>query len=84
MKKVVKDIFGRNVPVIPFLTFATTDSKYFQNIGYGEAVYRLNAVDMNKSESKSIHGYDERISIDSYEKYIKFMITFIKETNNLL
>jgi len=84
LKKVVKDVFGRDTAVIPFLTFATTDSKYFQNIGYGDAVYRLNAVDMNKSESQSIHGYDERIPIDSYERYIKFMITFMKESNNLL
>jgi carboxypeptidase PM20D1 len=83
LEKVVKDVFGRDTPVIPFLTFATTDSKYFQNIGYGDAVYRLNAVDMNKSESQSIHGYDERIPIDSYERYIKFMIMFIKESNNL-
>ena len=39
---------------------------------------------MNKSEFGGIHGYDEHISIDGYEKYIKVMMTFIKESNNLI
>lgn len=82
LKKVVKDIFGRDVPVIPLLSFVATDSRHFQYIGYGEAVYRFNGVDVDKSEFEGIHGYDERISIDSYEKQIKFLMTFIKESNN--
>ena len=82
MKKVVQDIFGRDVPVIPLLSFVATDSRHFQYIGYGEAVYRFNGVDVDKSEFEGIHGYDERISLDSYEKQIKFLMAFIKESNN--
>ena len=29
LEKVVKDVFGRDVPVIPFLTVATTDFQTF-------------------------------------------------------
>ena len=70
------------MPVIPFLAFVATDSRHFQYIGYGEAVYRFNGVDVNQSEFQGIHGYDERLSIDSYEKQIKFLMAFIKESNN--
>ena len=82
LKKNVQDIFGRDLPVIPFLAFVATDSRHFQYIGYGEAVYRFNGVDVDQSEFQGIHGYDERLSIDSYEKQIKFLMAFIKESNN--
>lgn len=82
LQKVVQDIFGSDVPVIPLLSFVATDSRHFQYIGYGEAVYRFNSVDVDKSEFEGIHGYDERISVDSYEKQIKFLMTFIKGSNN--
>ena len=47
-----------------------------------KSVYRFNGVDVDQSEFQGIHGYDERLSIDSYEKQIKFLMAFIKESND--
>lgn len=81
--KLIKDTFGENVSAIPWLTFGGTDSKYFQNSGYGEAVYRFNPVMLGPSEIKGVHGYDEHVPVEIYEKYVKFMILLIMDSNNL-
>lgn len=82
IEKLTKEVFGENVPIIPFVGFGGTDTKHFQNIGYGEAFYRWNPVNITSDIIKGMHGYDEKLPIGSYKNFIKFMIMFIKETNN--
>ena len=82
IEKLTKEVFGENVPIIPFIGFGGTDTKHFQNIGYGEAFYRWNPVNITSDIIKGMHGYDEKLPVNSYENFIKFMILFIKETNN--
>ena len=83
IENLTKEVFGDTVPIIPFIGFGGTDSKHFQNVGYGEAFYRYNPTNVTMDVIKGMHGYDEKLPISSYENFIKFMILFMKNTNNL-
>jgi len=55
--------------VVPSLLTATTDTRHYVDLA--ENHYRFHGVLMDASQANSIHGTDEYISVESYEKSIE-------------
>ncbi|GAA2022862.1 M20 family peptidase [Agromyces tropicus] len=60
----------------PYLMMAATDSRHFHR--YAPAVYRFAPLAMTAAQRASIHGVDERVTIDSLERGERFHRTLIR------
>ena len=67
-----------NAVVIPFMTIGGTDSQFFQ--AKGVDCYGIIPVLVNESDIQTMHGIDERISIQNYMFGIKVAYNSIKKT----
>ena len=67
ISQAVSDLYP-DVLVTPSLLTATTDTRHY--IDLADDLYRFHGMMMLSSQTSSIHGTDEFISIDSYEKTI--------------
>ncbi|MBN8703634.1 MAG: M20 family peptidase [Bacteroidetes bacterium] len=65
--------------VAPSLFIAASDSKHYLNVA--ENIYRFLPLVTTGEELKQIHGENERISIDNYQKCILFYQQLIKNSN---
>ena len=79
LHRTIKEIFG-DIIVAPGLVVATTDSRYYQNIS--KNIYRFMPIKLFSSDISMIHGYNERISTDSYLDMIQFYIHLIKNSDD--
>ncbi|MFQ3547237.1 MAG: M20/M25/M40 family metallo-hydrolase [Termitinemataceae bacterium] len=75
LTKALKQTFPSAVP-IPFLVTATTDSRHYASLC--RAVYRFGPLELPPEEIDRIHGHDERISIENFQKGILFYMTLIQ------
>ena len=75
MHTTIKQIFN-DVIVAPGLVIATTDSRYYQDIS--KDIYRFIPIKLSLEDLSMIHGYNEKISIDSYFLMVQFYIQLIK------
>ena len=69
--KVISDAIGEIYPeavVAPSLLTATTDTRHYVELA--KDLYRFHGMLMDAGQASSIHGTDEYITIDSYEKVI--------------
>ena len=74
LKKTVKQIHG-NIPVTPYLMIGGTDSCFYENVC--ENILRIGPFKMSMEALGSIHGTNEKISIESLEGGVKFFIQLI-------
>ncbi len=73
----IKQLFPGAV-VSPYLVLGGTDSKHFVKLS--ESVFRFIPVTLKTEDLKRMHGTNERISLDAYDKHIKFFILLIQKT----
>ncbi|MBF0397204.1 MAG: M20/M25/M40 family metallo-hydrolase, partial [Desulfobacterales bacterium] len=78
IKKTVKQIFP-DVIAAPALVIVATDSRYFMDLS--KDVYEFLPIWLKKEDFPRLHGTNERISIDNYEKIVRFYIQLIKNSN---
>ncbi|MDR2740546.1 MAG: M20/M25/M40 family metallo-hydrolase [Treponema sp.] len=57
-------------PALPFLMVATTDSRHYQGLAKG--IFRFSPHKLNPEELALIHGHDERISVENFDRGIRF------------
>lgn len=67
--------------ISPYLVTGGTDARYFENLT--ENVYRFLFNYADPDDIKRIHSVDERISIDNYNKIIRFYYLMMKNTSSL-
>eukprot|EP01132_Coremiostelium_polycephalum_P005551 gene5551-6913_t len=79
VKKSLKKIFGNNINVVGGLMFANTDTRHYWNVSPN--LYRIIPAINTAADFGTIHGYNERISIDSYLNAIKFYKKLILQFN---
>jgi carboxypeptidase PM20D1 len=60
-------------PALPFLMVATTDSRHYQ--GLAKSIFRFSPHRLNPEELARIHGHDERISVENFNRGIRFYET---------
>jgi carboxypeptidase PM20D1 len=77
IKKTISEIYPETL-ISPYLVLGATDSRHFNNIS--ENIYRFSAIKLNKENIKSIHGLNERISAEEFEKSIHFYYQLIRNS----
>ncbi len=63
------------VLVSPYLVLGATDGRYYYSIS--ENVFRFSPIPLQKDDLKRIHGINERISIEGFQKSVNFYATLI-------
>jgi carboxypeptidase PM20D1 len=66
-----------DVPVLPFLMLATTDSRHYQKMS--PHIFRFNPLILNPQELSLIHGHDERISLENLEYCLNFYTALMEQ-----
>ena len=64
------------MPVSPSLVLGGTDSKHYAQIA--DDAYRFNPVRFEEDDRTRVHGIDERIGVDTYEKVPPFYVALIR------
>ena len=68
-----------DVIVAPSLLVAATDSRHFA--GLSDNVYRFAPLQLTQQDISRLHGIDERISVEDYERCVKFYIQLIRNSH---
>jgi carboxypeptidase PM20D1 len=63
MSKTVAAVFPDAVP-LPFIMTAATDSRHYQALA--EGIFRFSPMRLSPDDMSSIHGHDERISLENF------------------
>jgi len=69
LHKTIRQLYPDTL-VAPFLTVTATDSRHF--IAPENNVYRFSPLPVNKEDLKRIHGLNERIAIEDFNKVVAF------------
>lgn len=69
LQKTASQIFPEAI-VAPALMVGATDSRHYTELS--DNIYRFSPVHLLNSELKLIHGINERVSIENYERLIRF------------
>jgi len=77
VKAAVKETFGDDVPVLPFLLMAGADAKHYVALARGR-VYRFCPLVLGPDELQLMHSTDERVSLEMLGFMCRFFTTFIK------
>jgi carboxypeptidase PM20D1 len=62
-------------PALPFLMVATTDSRHYLELS--GSIFRFSPHKLNPEELARIHGHDERISVENFNRGIRFYETLL-------
>lgn len=77
IEKTAREVFPE-VIAAPALVLAATDSRHYESVT--KNTYRFMPIPLDKSETKRIHGIDERIEIEAYKNMIRFYRQLIKNS----
>ncbi|NXV79802.1 P20D1 hydrolase, partial [Atlantisia rogersi] len=75
-QRTILDTFPDVDSVVPGTCIGNTDSRHFTNIT--NAIYRFNPLLLRPDDLPRIHGLNERISVENYEKQVEFLFQLIK------
>jgi carboxypeptidase PM20D1 len=64
--------------VAPFLTIAATDTRHYAKLT--KNIYRFVPIEFRPEDTKRIHGVDERISVEDYERCVRFYTQLIRNS----
>ncbi len=70
IEKTIYEVFPESI-VSPYLVTGSTDTIKYDHIC--ENAYRFSPFQISVDDLERMHGIDERISIENYEKSIKFL-----------
>ncbi|MGB9820438.1 MAG: M20/M25/M40 family metallo-hydrolase [Pseudothermotoga sp.] len=76
LSQTIKEVFPDSV-VTPFLTIGGTDSRHYKHLCSN--IYRFAPITMKGEEMNLVHGKNERISTQVYEKMIDFYYRLLKK-----
>ncbi|OPJ65990.1 putative carboxypeptidase PM20D1 [Patagioenas fasciata monilis] len=75
-QRTILDIFPDVDSVVPGTCIGNTDSRHFTNVT--KAIYRFNPLLLKSDDLPRIHGLNERISVENYEKQVEFLFQLIQ------
>ncbi|NXH18383.1 P20D1 hydrolase, partial [Bucco capensis] len=75
-QRTILDTFPGVDSVVPGTCIGNTDSRHFTNLT--KAIYRFNPLLLRADDLPRIHGLNERISVENYEKQVEFLMQLIK------
>ena len=77
LHRTISEIYP-TILVTPYLVVGGTDSRHFNEIS--DNIYRFSAIKINRSNIKSYHGLNERLSVHDFENSIRFYYQLIKNS----
>ncbi|XP_048352903.1 N-fatty-acyl-amino acid synthase/hydrolase PM20D1 isoform X2 [Sphaerodactylus townsendi] len=78
-RQTILNVFPDVGSVAPGVCVANTDSIHFTNLT--NATYRFNPVVFKPDDMPRLHGLNERISIESFEKQVEFLFQLIQNSD---
>jgi len=76
LKATIEEVFP-GCPVIPYLNTAQTDSRHYARLA--PSILRFAPVKLTPEEIDTIHGHDERISVENFLTAIRFFTRLLEE-----
>ncbi len=77
LQRTVRQIFP-NAIFAPYLVVGGTDSRYYTDVTAN--VYRFNPMYLNRDDFRSVHGTDERVSLEACADMVRFYVQLIRQT----
>ncbi|KAH0618886.1 hypothetical protein JD844_018410 [Phrynosoma platyrhinos] len=75
----IQDVFPDIGSIAPGICVGNTDSRHYTSLT--NAIYRFNPVIFGTKDLPRFHGLNERISINGYEKQVKFLFQLIQNSD---
>ncbi|XP_008062202.1 N-fatty-acyl-amino acid synthase/hydrolase PM20D1 [Carlito syrichta] len=79
LRQTIQSIFPEVNTVVPGICIANTDSRHFTNLTTD--IYRFNPVILLPVDFKSIHGINEKISVQAFQTQVKFIFELIQNAD---
>ncbi|XP_029394549.1 N-fatty-acyl-amino acid synthase/hydrolase PM20D1 [Mus pahari] len=79
LQETIRSVFPEVNIVVPGICIANTDTRHYANITNG--MYRFNPLPLSPQDFSSIHGINEKISIQNYQSQVKFIFEFIQNAD---
>ncbi|XP_047561369.1 N-fatty-acyl-amino acid synthase/hydrolase PM20D1 [Lutra lutra] len=79
LRQTIQSIFPEVSTVVPGICIGNTDSRHYANLTAG--IYRFNPLYVTPQSFHSIHGINEKISVQAYETQVKFLFEFIQNAD---
>lgn len=79
LQRSIREVFP-DALASPFLVLGGTDSRHFTAVSPN--IYRFTPIEGDPSALKRIHGTDERISVDNYERAVQFFARLMQNTGS--
>jgi carboxypeptidase PM20D1 len=77
LQSTVQQIFPDAI-FAPYLVVGGTDSRYYTDVTAN--VYRFNPMYLNRDDFRSVHGTDERVSLEACADMVRFYVQLIRQT----
>ncbi|XP_008821523.1 N-fatty-acyl-amino acid synthase/hydrolase PM20D1 [Nannospalax galili] len=79
LQQTIHSVFPEVTVVVPGICIANTDSRHYTNLTNG--IYLFNPVYLQPQAFSSIHGTNEKISVQAYETQVKFIFELIQNAD---
>ncbi|KAJ7331721.1 hypothetical protein JRQ81_013901 [Phrynocephalus forsythii] len=79
LRQTILDVFPDVGSIAPGICVGNTDSRHYGSLT--NAIYRFNPVIFGPSDLPRFHGVNERISIEGYERQVKFHFQLIQNSD---
>lgn len=79
LRQTIQSVFPEVNTVTPGICIGNTDSRHYTNLTSG--IYRFNPLYLQPQGFSSIHGINEKISVQAYETQVKFIFEFIQNAD---
>jgi carboxypeptidase PM20D1 len=78
LERTIRQVFPDCI-VAPFLVMATTDARHYAEIS--DCILRFVPIRVTREDLKTIHGTNERVSIENYKEIIQFYMQLIRNSD---
>ncbi|XP_008578697.1 PREDICTED: probable carboxypeptidase PM20D1 [Galeopterus variegatus] len=79
LHQTIRSVFPEVSVVTPGICIGNTDSRHFTNLTTG--IYRFNPLYLQPQDFSSVHGINEKISVQAYETQVKFIFELIQNAD---
>nr|XP_030728664.1 N-fatty-acyl-amino acid synthase/hydrolase PM20D1 isoform X3 [Globicephala melas] len=79
LRQTIQSVFPEVNIVAPGTCIGNTDSRHYTNLTTG--IYRFNPIYLQPQSFSSIHGINEKISVQAYETQVKFIFEFLQNAD---
>lgn len=79
LQQTIRSVFPEVNIIVPGICIANTDTRHYTSITNG--MYRFNPIYLQPQGFRSIHGINERISVQNYQNQVKFIFEFIQNAD---